>query len=185
VYQNKGVLSMEGMLKEVSREEDKKEPQIPVNQSLTTTNLFEGIPIDIYNYFDVPPGSNLDARDKTQLKEIYEWAKDGSRDIGDVLDKLSKVEAKLGQPGASMRRFNKIFNYVSIKRSRDRVLKHREAAIKNLDKKSQDKIKDIENKSKAQIQRVKKQASKEASAIQDYSAPEIQKLTKMQKAYER
>lgn len=103
-------------VKEVQKEV-KHEPAPPVVAS------HDNVPYDIYAKFGVDFNASVQTKDR--LREIYEWAKDGSETIGDALMKISDLESQLGYSGFD-KLHDKMWNYI-------RLDKH----VKELEKRKQ------------------------------------------------
>lgn len=85
---------------------------------LSSTVLWEGVPIEVFRYFNQDLGS-LDKNVLSKLKYIHEFSKESSSDkslIG-VLKSIKDVESKLGAPSFGETRFDRIFNWMKISKS--------------------------------------------------------------------
>lgn len=88
--------------------------------------LWEGVPISLYRYFNTDVGT-ADNRSISQMKDIFEWAKRDVGDNGDILQKLRKIELKLGASGYGETRQSRVFNYVKIQQQIDDLTKQRDS----------------------------------------------------------
>lgn len=118
---------MEGIAKTATQ----VKPTEPIVHTHTTegvtTHTFDDIPIDIYRYFNQDL-SGVEDRTKDKFKDIYDWAKTKVEEltIGNILQVISNLEMKLGQPGYSETRYDKIWNWVKISKNIDNLLQKRQ-----------------------------------------------------------
>lgn len=90
-----------------------------------TTPLFDGVPFEIYKYFELSP-EIIASKDTDKLRTIYEWAADSTQSMGDVMEKISVLERKLGQYYGE-RRYDKIWNWIKLTRNIESLEKQRNA----------------------------------------------------------
>ena len=93
---------MEGMLKEEKLE---IAPEIE-------TIKYEDVPIDIYKFFNQDLVST-NPRELDQLKDISKWTFKDASTLDDGLRKLRNLEIKLGMPGGSETRKDKLWNWIA------------------------------------------------------------------------
>lgn len=89
---------------------------------------YNGIPIDVYGYFDVPLTSN-DRQLPERLSKILSWAKD-KETIGDKLQKLRQLENQLGVPRGGESRIERLYRWISLSSKID-DLRNRQDALSN------------------------------------------------------
>lgn len=85
---------------------------IPVSIDAPTPMILSGVPIDMINYFDIDI-KNLDDTQRNKLNDIYKFLSDKSKD-GSMYSRLRELELKLGSSDIHEKRYNKIWNYLSI-----------------------------------------------------------------------
>ena len=102
-------------------------PEVPVVSSEVHAGLeWMGVPMDVYRHFGVEV-STVDEREAKKLKDIYEWSKQGSVDLGSALMKINQIETQMGAADLGSRRYDKIWNYVRLSGHIDDLSKRREA----------------------------------------------------------
>jgi hypothetical protein len=104
------------------------EPVAPITDHPEPKSLYidEGIPIDLYHYFSLELQS-LTEKDKEKLRDIYSWASDIEEPtMGNILEKISRLEGQIGLSGFD-KRYDKVWNWVSITRKINDLEKQREA----------------------------------------------------------
>lgn len=112
-------------LAKTSVETPVEQKETPLSTPNLTSNL-EGVPLSLFDYF------NLDIRlldDDTimQVRDIYEWARLGSSDLGDIMGNISKVESRMGQPLIGEKSHSRIYNWVKINKSIESLKKQKMA----------------------------------------------------------
>lgn len=102
----------------------------PLSQSDGTLQ-WEGVPVDLYRMFSLEMGT-LPQKDISQLKDIYEWAKTKCDEptIGNVLQKLSRLENELGAPSLGEHRFTKMWTFAKMSKQIEEIDKRRDALRK-------------------------------------------------------
>lgn len=101
-------------------------PQPEVKVSSPTEMQFDGIPMDFYRVFNVEL-STLPAKEIDKLKSIYEWSKEGSESVGDMMQKVSKLERELGSPALNEKRYDKMFRWVKMNKAINELRKQQES----------------------------------------------------------
>lgn len=107
-------------------------PAVPVTASETHKDLeWAGIPVDIYNHFNVELGK-ADEKETKKLKDIYEWAKSRCEEptLGNVMSRVASLENQLGVPDIGTRRYDKMWNWVRLSRQMEDLDKRREVLRK-------------------------------------------------------
>ena len=89
---------------------------------------YNGIPIDLYGYFDVPLTSN-DRQLPERLSKIMSWTND-KETIGDKLQKLRQLENKLGVPRGGESRIERLYRWISLANKME-DLRQRQDALSN------------------------------------------------------
>lgn len=96
------------------------EAPITINQSITKDPngvfQYEGIPIDVYRYFDTPMETVV-GKDADKLREVAKWAFEDSETVGDALQRIRSLEMRLGTPDNGNSRFDKIYTWVRMQRN--------------------------------------------------------------------
>jgi len=85
---------------------------IPVHIESNSPMLLSGVPIEMINYFDVDT-KTLDDKQRNKLNDIYSFLNDKSKE-GSLFSKLRELELKLGSTEIHEKRYNKIWNYLTI-----------------------------------------------------------------------
>jgi len=140
---------------------------------------------DVFRFFSVDPFQNKDPYVAKQINEIGKWAKEGSRDAGESLWKIKKMETKLGIPTTGETRYNKMYNYIKMARiteglekernmQLERTKSQRQAEIDKVKKVKEQELRDLEEKRKKEL----KQLNKQHSAM-------LKPLYKIRSAFER
>jgi hypothetical protein len=101
-------------------------------ENITTTGqpenyVFDGVPIDCYRYFSIDLGSQSD-KELKKIKDIYEWSKSKCDEptIGNIVEKISKLEKQLGAPRIGEKSWDKVWQWVKLSRNIDDLDKQRE-----------------------------------------------------------
>jgi hypothetical protein len=71
-----------------------------------------GVPVDIFNAFDVSMSS--DEKVVAKLKTISDWAKDGTETMGDALLKIRDLRNHLGSPEGMEKNYMKVWKYCTM-----------------------------------------------------------------------
>ena len=87
---------------------------------------FDGLPVDFYRLFGVEIGTTA-PKELDKLKAIYEWSKDGADTIGDMMQKVSRLESHLGSPALNERRYDKMFRWVKMQKAINEIQKQQDA----------------------------------------------------------
>lgn len=105
-----------------------QQAQAPVieNSQPLSPMTYEGIPVEFFEFFDVDMRA-LDTRAKVQLKELFDMSKDGCKDMGDVVTKISEIDRKLGAPAFNESRYGRVWSYLKISRRMGDLEKQRMA----------------------------------------------------------
>lgn len=106
----------------------------PIHNTPQAVYFTTGIPFEVYQYFGVS-AEELDNKESEELKTIFEYASRDSSDIGDVINTISKLELRLGQPDLDESKINRIFNYASLKLQSDRIRKEQFDAMRKYNEK--------------------------------------------------
>lgn len=89
---------------------------------------WQGIPIDIMRHFNVELGT-VPPKDIQQLKDITNWAKSKVDEptIGNVLQKISKIQSQLGSPALNEKQYSKIWQWVKLQSITEDIVKRQES----------------------------------------------------------
>jgi len=90
----------------------------------------EGIPLDIYSFFETS-SENSNPKEKDKLRDVYEFIKGRCEEptLGNILHSLSVMESKLGLGGYA-KRLDRVWNYVRLSRQVDELDKRRKSMEK-------------------------------------------------------
>ena len=120
---------IQGMAKEAPTPQVVETTKVtPVAEQSTADIGWNGVPMSVYRFFNVDFGRE-EQRNLDQIKEVYNWAKDGISEEGDMLRKISSLQIRLGAPGVGQQRHTKLYNWVLLNRNITNLLKQREALI--------------------------------------------------------
>lgn len=104
-------------MSDVSNPVEVNEPVVHTEAPLEQ-HLPETVPMEIERMLGVDAGIPLDV--KNRLSTIYEIAKEGAKDLGDVLSNVSALQRKIGASKIGQEAINRIYNYaVLLKRQND------------------------------------------------------------------
>jgi hypothetical protein len=102
----------------------------PVESTATDTSSqsmnFDGIPLDFYRLFSIDLGT-IPTKEVDKLKTIYEWSKDGSETMGDMMQKVSRLESQLGSPAINEKRYDKMVRYIKMSKAIGDLEKQRDS----------------------------------------------------------
>jgi len=158
-------------------------PQPPQPQAPAVTNVtgFEGIPFEVYRFFNVAP-SNLESNDFKQIKEVYKWAE--SEGLGDSLYKLRTLEMKVGAPSVGETRYTKLYNWVRVSNIVSNLEREREEQVNKVMKKRELEIKRIKQEQAQRLAEIEKKKKAEETAIKKSREAELRQFKKLRQAYE-
>ena len=77
------------------------------------------VPLQIYRYFSEVK-EKIDTKDAAKIKDIFNYAKEfisekgDEPSVGNILEKISEIEHRLGAPHFNERRYDKLWNYIKI-----------------------------------------------------------------------
>ncbi len=88
---------------------------------------YNGVPVDVLRFFNTD--FNLPNKDMDKLVDIYSWAKNGLEELtmGNVLQKISSLEVRLGAPHLNESRYDKLWNWVKLESQINDLRKQQEA----------------------------------------------------------
>ena len=109
---------------------------------------------EVYRFFN----SQKDGGD-THIHEISKWAFSDSDNVGDALNKIRKLELKLGAPSIGETRISKISNWIRIDNSINGKRKEMDDELKAAKARSQESEKNIKSNYSAKISALKAQLS--------------------------
>lgn len=89
---------------------------------------WQGVPIDIMRHFNVELGT-VPPKDIQQLKDITNWAKSKVDEptIGNILQKISKIQGQLGSPALNEKQYSKIWQWVKLQSITEDIVKRQES----------------------------------------------------------
>lgn len=152
---------------------------------------------EMYRYF------NLDSTSSPELKVVSDWAMGNSSGVGEALNKLRKLETKLGAPALGETRITKLSNWIrmdnnmrSVRDSYDKemsVIKSRHAKeIETINnghgerlEKLKAEVKRIESEQRQANMKYRNRTKTEMDRIKSEYKRQLEELRAMQKAYER
>ena len=98
-------------------------PQQEVMPPITT--YVDGIPPDIYEYFDIDVPT-VSYEEKDDIREITKWAMQFGT-VGDALKQISMLEHRLGAPAIHERRYSKMLHWIRLQDNITELRKRQEA----------------------------------------------------------
>ena len=118
----------EGLAKTAEQAQPVPETIHPEEKPQVTSASWEGIPIEIYRYFDIDIGK-VSQDEIKQFQDIYKWAKleNESATLGDILLKIRDLEHTLGATNFGETRHGKIWNWAKLTLVINEMNKRREA----------------------------------------------------------
>ena len=104
-----------------------KEPA-PQSSTPSTSFTWEGIPIDIFRQFNADLGT-LELKEISKIRDIYEWAKATSEEptLGNIMQKISRIENQLGAPHLNDKRWDKVWMWVKTTKQIEDLEKRRDS----------------------------------------------------------
>ena len=156
----------------------------PIHAELPTqfTSQIDNVPLEVFRFFNIDPfGKNHDAYTSKQLREIYGWAKEEGKNIGDALFKIRAIERKIGAPQVGEMRHIKVYNYIKIAKvtqeleaERNRQYEYarmkREARINQVREQKQKELRELERQKNSELNSIRKQYDKSIKPIQKIRA---------------
>lgn len=121
-----------GLAKEAPQDQPIPVPVQAKEPPQSTSNYeWQGIPIDMFRQFQTDIGT-LPTKDVEKLRDISQWAKgkvgpDGT--LGDMLQKVSEIQRRLGAPNAGERAYHKVWEFIKLQRVADEAIKRQEAMM--------------------------------------------------------
>lgn len=100
----------------------------PRNPTLNIPISYEGIPVDLMNYFD-QGFDNMTQRSTKQLGEIYVLLKDDFNNMGDLLYEVKQIERRLGPAPLSETRYGRVWNWLKVSNRIKKLEKERQAFV--------------------------------------------------------
>ena len=143
---------------------------------------FEGIPFEVYRFFNITP-SSTEANDIKQIKEVYKWSAKDSTGIGDIMSKMRNLEMKLGSPGVGETRYNKMYNYIRVSNIVDSLHREREQQIERINKKREAEARLIKKEHQKKLAAIEKKRKQETSAFKKSREAEEKQFKKLRDAY--
>ena len=120
-----------GLAKSTPKLEVAKTPE-PSTPATPTTGFssfeYNNIPIDFYSFFNTPL-ERATEREIEELKDIYDWSKEGLDEatLGNVMTKVRDLELKLGVPRIDETRRSRLWSWMKCKRIIDEQIKRQKA----------------------------------------------------------
>lgn len=158
-------------------------PQVSPLPEMSNVQGFEGIPFEVYRFFNVSP-STTKSDDIKQIKEIYRWSANESAGIGDAMYKLHTLEGKLGSPSFGETRHTKMYNWIRVSNIVGELEKDREQQINRITKKREAEIKLIKQEQAKKLAEIEKKRKQEATLIKKSREAELKQFKKLRQAYE-
>ena len=150
----------------------------------STGNLDMGqVPFETYRYFGVEP-SKADRTDLKQIKDVYDWANNGSAHMGESMYKLRQLENKLGQPPLGETRFSKMWNWVRVSKMVSTLEQDRETQIKKVTQARETEIKRVRAEKEKQITKLEARRKAEEASIRRSRQKELNQFKRLRQAYE-
>jgi len=140
------------------------------------------VPFETYRFFGISPG-NIPDKDLNQIKDVYDWAKQDSKDLGESLYKIRQLEIKMGQPALGESRYSRMWNYVRMSKAFNTIKANREAEIKRVAQIREAEIKKIKAQKDKRIADIERKKNLEISKIKESHSAELNNIKKLQQAY--
>lgn len=102
----------------------------PVTAEQTASEV-RGFPNSLCDFFNIST-NELTEKSSKKIKDIYDWAKEGSGDLGDVCRKISQIEMELGSPRWDERRYDKVWLWVEMTKKMSSIDKQRQSLRRSL-----------------------------------------------------
>jgi hypothetical protein len=165
----------------------------PIIQSEKPTQNIESKPAftsdnhsyEVFRFFSVDPFANKDPYVFKQINEISNWAKDGSKDMGDALWKIRKMENKLGIPANGETRYTKMYNYIKMAKITQSLEKERNMQLEIAKAQRQSQIDKIRREKEQELKELEKQRNKELKQLNRQHSNILKPLYKIRSAFER
>lgn len=121
---------MQGLAK-TSETPSKPAPNTPFKDAVTSMNdwgSYKELPLTFYRYFGVDFGK-VDSKTHTELNDVYNYVKtqNKTKSMGEILNKVKRLEIKLGAPNVGQSRVSKVWNYVKMSQHINDLEAQREA----------------------------------------------------------
>jgi len=152
-------------------------------QAISHIEGFEGIPFEVYRFFNVSP-SVAKSDDIRQIKEVYRWSAKEEGGIGDTMVKLRNLEMKLGSPGIGETRYSKMYNWIRVSNIVSELETEREKQIERIMKKREIEIKLIKQEKEKKLAELERKKKAEATLIRKSREAELRQFKRLRQAYE-
>lgn len=172
---------MEGLAKSAQS----VQPVAPVHntpQSAGVSPSFGTTPMELYRYFQVDP-INSDKREHKYLSEIYSWAKEGSRDVGDAFLKIQQLRNVVGVTGSESLHI-KMYNKILVDRAMGHLIKEKQDQKDWEMQKFQKEERAIKKQRENELKALEAKRRKKEAEINNINKNEIAQLKKISKSYE-
>jgi hypothetical protein len=140
---------------------------------------------DVYRYFSVDPFRNIDSEVERQIDQISSWAKDGSKDPGETMQKISRLENRLGVPATGETRYAKMYNYLKMANYSLNLEKHKQAQIAKIKEVRQAQIDKIKSQKDKQLKNLEAKKEAELKMVNEQHNKILNPLRKVRGAFER
>lgn len=102
-------------------------PVAPAILDVAVNHSWDGVPIDIFRHFNTEI-STIPKKDIQELRDITEWAKSKVNEptIGNILQKISEVQQRIGSPSLNQRGYNKVWEFIKLQKIADDAIKRQE-----------------------------------------------------------
>lgn len=109
------------------------EPIAPAPQAVTelvspVNSYIEGVPLEIYHYFDLHD-TDLLPTEKPKVKEMVEYmrGKMAEPTLGNYMLEFRNIERKLGQPEMHETRWERVYKHIKLSKAIDELRKQQQS----------------------------------------------------------
>lgn len=145
----------------------------------------ENISYDVFRFFSVDPFANKDPYVAKQIGEISNWAKEDTKDVGDALWKIRKMETKLGIPANGETRYTKMYNYIKMAKITQSLEKERNMQLERAKAQRQAQIDKVRKDKERELKELEAQRKKELKQLDRQHSNILKPLYKIRSAFER
>lgn len=103
----------EDLQKDIRKIADKIRAKNDTKEDITQVKFFDGISIDVFDYFDLKPAGSTSDQIK-RLQMINKWAFNGNIDTTEALKKINKLDIQLGNRDMGETKLSKIYVWVKL-----------------------------------------------------------------------
>ena len=156
---------------------------IPTPNNYDPNPGFDGVPFEVYRYFNVSP-SEAKREEIKQIKDVFSWANKDKTHISDSLFSLRQLENKLGSPSIGETRYSKIWNWVRVSNIVDDLQTERDRQVSRITQRRQEEAKRIREQKDRELRELERKRKSEESAIRKARENELKQFKRLRQAYE-